>query len=107
MRAFLEEAGFLAVRGVFTPDEMQRISDDMDRAAPTHTPGDGRSWWATLADGSERVVRMQHFDEHSETANAILADDRFAALGAIPGSGTITLTPAGPIGSKPCSSPSA
>ena len=87
LRAFLEEAGYLHVRGVFGPDEMQRISDDMDRVEPTHTPGDGRSWWATLADGSERVVRMQHFDEHSETAAAILGDERFAALGAIPGLG--------------------
>jgi hypothetical protein len=87
LRAFLEEAGFLHVRGVFTPDEMRRISDDMDIAEPTHTPGDGRSWWATLDDGTERVVRMQRFEEHSETAAALLEDDRFAALGAIPGLG--------------------
>ena len=87
LRAFLEEAGFLHVRGVFSPDEMQRISADMDVAEPTHTPGDGRSWWATLADGTERVVRMQRFDDHSPTAGALLEDDRFIALGAVPGLG--------------------
>lgn len=65
LRGFLEEAGFLHLRGVFTADEMQRISDDMDRVESTHRPGDGRSWWATLDDGTERVVRMQYFDEQS------------------------------------------
>ena len=87
LRAFLEEAGFLHVRGVFTPAEMQRISDDMDVAEPTRSPGDGRSWWATLADGTERVVRMQRFNEDSPTAAALLDDERFLALGAIPGVG--------------------
>lgn len=87
LRGFLEEAGFLHLRGVFTADEMQRISDDMDRVETTHRRGDGRSWWATLDDGTERVVRMQYFDEQSPTADDLLAGDRFAALGAIPGLG--------------------
>lgn len=68
--------GFLHLRGVFTDEEMARVADDMDRAAPTYTDGDGRSWWATLADGSRRVVRMQYFDEHSPTVTALLADER-------------------------------
>ena len=44
------------------------ISDDMDRRAGTYSPGDGRSWWAGTADGTDRLVRMQDFDEHSPTA---------------------------------------
>ncbi len=85
VRAFLEEAGFLHLRGVFSPEEMRRVSDDMDVAEPTHRPGDGRSWWATLADGTERVVRMQGFHEHSPTADAIIDDERLLAIGALPG----------------------
>jgi hypothetical protein len=85
LRAFIEEAGFLHIRGVFTADEMQRISDDMDLAAPTRSPGDGRSWWATTADGAERVVRMQRFNEDSPSAAALLDDERLLAIGAVPG----------------------
>jgi hypothetical protein len=73
---FLETNGFLHLRGVFTEAEMARVGADMDRAAPTYADGDGRSWWATLADGTRRVVRMQHFDEHSPTVSALLDDER-------------------------------
>jgi hypothetical protein len=86
IRAFLAEAGFVHLRGVFTPDEMARISADMDTAASTYSPGDGRSWWAGTA-GGDRLVRMQFFEEHSPTAAALLADQRFLALGAIPACG--------------------
>lgn len=87
MRAFLEAAGFLHLRGVFTADEMARISADMDAAATTYAPGDGNSWWATTADGTDRLVRMQYFEDHSPTAAALLDDERFLALGRIPGAG--------------------
>ena len=86
IRAFLEHAGFVHLRGVFTPEEMARISADMDTAADTYAPGDGRSWWAGTAEG-DRLVRMQFFEEHSPSAAALLDDERFAALGEIPGCG--------------------
>jgi hypothetical protein len=73
---FLETNGFLHLRGVFTEAEMAQVATDMEAAAPTYTDGDGRSWWATLADDSRRVVRMQYFDEHSPTVAALLDDDR-------------------------------
>lgn len=84
---FLGEAGFLHLRDVFTPAEMAAISADMDRLAPTYSPGDGNSWWATLADGSERVVRMQRFDERSEATAELLADDRLRHIADLPGCG--------------------
>jgi hypothetical protein len=87
LRAYLEGAGYLHLRGVFTPDEMQRISDDMDAAEPEYTDGDGHSWWATLADGRRRVVRMQQFEDRSPTTAALLDDDRLLALGRLPGCG--------------------
>jgi hypothetical protein len=86
IRSFLEDAGFVHLRGVFAEDEMARISADMDAAEGTYAPGDGRSWWAGTADG-DRLVRMQFFEEHSPTAAALLDDPRFEALGAIPGCG--------------------
>jgi len=87
LRHFLETAGFLHLTGVFTEGEMAEASADMDRAAPTYSDGDGRSWWATTADGGRQVVRMQAFDTHSPTTEAILEDDRFLALREIPGVG--------------------
>lgn len=86
IRAFLDQAGFVHLRNVFTAEEMARISDDMDTAADTYSPGDGRSWWAGTATG-DRLVRMQYFEEHSPTAAALLDDPRFISLGEIPGCG--------------------
>jgi hypothetical protein len=85
MAAFLAEAGFLHITGLFTDDEMAAVSADMDRAAPGYERGDGRSWWATLRDGSARVVRMQQFDRESATTAALVADDRFLRLGSLTG----------------------
>jgi hypothetical protein len=87
MDRFLGQAGFLHVGGVFTEDEMAAVSADMDRAAPTYSPGDGRSWWARTDDGVDRLVRMQGFDTMSDTAASLVADGRLARLGALTGDG--------------------
>ncbi len=87
IRAFLETAGFLVMRGVFSEAEMARISADMDREAPGYTDGDGHSWWATVADGSRRLVRMQRFDERSDATAVLLVDERLGAIRAIAGCG--------------------
>ena len=87
MRTFLETNGYLHLRGVFDPADIERISADMDAAAPTYQPDDRNSWWATLTDGTKRVVRMQHFDEHSPTTAELLASARYQTLATIPGCG--------------------
>ncbi|HTZ10425.1 MAG TPA: phytanoyl-CoA dioxygenase family protein [Acidimicrobiales bacterium] len=87
MARFLEQTGFLHVTGVFGPDEMADVAADMDRAAPTYHPGDGRSWWARTDDGTQRLVRMQGFDAHSATVASFPGDARLARLGALTGDG--------------------
>ncbi len=87
MDRFLGQAGFLHVAGVFTEDEMAAVSADMDRAAPTYSQGDGRSWWARTDDGSDRLVRMQGFDAMSGAAASLVSDGRLARLGALTGDG--------------------
>jgi len=87
MDRFLGQAGFLHVAGVFSEDEMAAVSADMDRAAPSYVQGDGRSWWARTADGTDRLVRMQSFDGASGTAAALITDGRLARLGALTGDG--------------------
>ena len=78
---FVAEAGFAHLRGWFDPDAMARIAHDMERALPTYQRGDGRSWWAKTADGTDHCVRMQFFQEHSPTTVALLAGDAFARVG--------------------------
>jgi hypothetical protein len=87
MHHFLETAGFMHIEGLFAESEMDAISADMDRAEPTYTEGDGRSWWARTAAGETRLVRMQGFDRESDGARALIDDARFLDLSAIPGAG--------------------
>ncbi|MGO9457142.1 MAG: phytanoyl-CoA dioxygenase family protein [Acidimicrobiales bacterium] len=84
---FLEAAGFLHLTGVFDEEEMAAVSADMDAAAPRYSAGDGRSWWATTADGVERLVRMEHFDEVSPHTEALTGDPRFMAIASLTGDG--------------------
>lgn len=84
-RRFLATNGFVHLRHVFDPDEMAAVAADMDAYEHRYTDGDGASWWATLADGSRRVVRMQRFDEHSAATAALLTDEQFGALAALGG----------------------
>jgi hypothetical protein len=87
MRHFLEEAGYLHIQGLFTDDEMNAVSEDMDRAGPVYAPDDGRSWWARTADGERKLVRMQGFDELSPSTKALIDDPRFLGLAEIPDDG--------------------
>lgn len=77
---FLREAGFLHLTGWVDPADMDVVAADVERALPTYAPGDGNSWWATTADGTERCVRLQHFHDHSPTTLALLTGDRWDQL---------------------------
>jgi len=79
--AFLASAGFLHLQGWFDAGVMHEISADMDRALPTYTRGDGRSWWAKTANGADRCVRMEFFQEHSARVRELLASERFLRIG--------------------------
>ena len=85
---FLDRAGFVHLRGVWSPEEMATISADMDRAAPTYSQGDGRSWWAKTSTG-DRLVRMQGFDRHSAATAELLHDDRLRHVGDAVGLGHV------------------
>ncbi len=85
--AFLAEAGFLHLRGWFDPQLMSDLSADMDRALPSQTRADGRSWWAKTADGEDRCVRMEWFNEQSRLACELLASERFLRIGRLAGCG--------------------
>ena len=77
---FLREAGFLHLRGWIDPALMSAVAADIDRAVPRYVKGDGKSWWATLADGTLRCVRLQEFLDHSPTTEAILRSESWDRL---------------------------
>ena len=87
MATFLHDAGYLHVAGLFTEAEMATVSADMDASADRYAPDDGNSWWARTADGQDRLVRMQRFQEHSSTTASLLGDARLARLGDLTGDG--------------------
>jgi hypothetical protein len=85
MRAFLEEFGFLHIRGLFGEDEMAAVEADFPKAAPHYEKGDPRGWWANTKDGAEHLVRMEGFERFSQTTAGLLDEDRFLRIGRIPG----------------------
>ena len=86
---YLREAGCLHLRGWFDVDEMEAIGRDIDGALPSYTPDDGRSWWAETADGTSRAVRLQGFEQHSETLATLLGDERFLRIGRLTDDGYV------------------
>jgi hypothetical protein len=95
MREFLEDVGYLHIRGVFSEAEMAALAADYPRAAPHYRKGDPEAWFATTKDGVEHLVRMEGFDRHSEATTALLDDERFQRIGRIPGAGHVQRRRAG------------
>jgi hypothetical protein len=85
MRAFLEEAGYLHIQGLFSGEEMAAVEADYPNAAPHYEKGRPDSWFATTMDGAEHLVRMNGFDRHSEIAVELIDDERFLRIAGIPG----------------------
>lgn len=85
MRAFLEDTGFLHIRGLFSEDEMAAVEADFPKAAPHFVKGDPTAWFATTKDGEEHLVRMEGFEKYSEITNELVESDRFQRIGRIPG----------------------
>ena len=89
MACFLEQAGFLHIKGLYSEAEMAAVSAEMDVIAPRYADGDGRSWWASLKDGSRALVRMQRFDKESPLAAKLVADERLGRIAALTGDGHV------------------
>jgi hypothetical protein len=89
MRAFLEEAGYLHIRGMFREEEMAAVAADFPKAVPHYEKGDPRGWWATTKDGRDHLVRMEGFDRFSPVTVELIDQDRFQRIGRIPGIGHV------------------
>jgi len=87
MRAFLEEAGYLHIQGLFSEGEMAAVAADYPKAAPHYAKGDPLAWFATTREGGEELVRMEGFERFSPAAVELIEDERFRRIGRIPGIG--------------------
>lgn len=85
LRTYLEAAGYLHVRGVFSEAEMAAVEADFAKAAPHYAKGDPLAWFATTQDGVEHLVRMEGFDRYSEALTKLLDDERLQRIRRIPG----------------------
>jgi hypothetical protein len=81
--AFLAEAGFLLLEGVFTEAEIDAVDADLLRAVERAQPDDGASWWAATADGTRYPTRVLNFAEQSPVLRALFDDDRYRAIGGL------------------------
>jgi hypothetical protein len=90
MRAFLEDAGYLHIRGLFSEDEMAAVAADFEPASVHYEKGDPRAWFATTVDGVEHLVRMEGFDAYSDVTAQLIDEDRFQRIGRIPGIGHVS-----------------
>lgn len=87
MANFLEQAGFLHIRGVFDESEMTTIGADIDSWIAKATPDDGESWWAVDDRGVNQAVRVLFFYDKSEALRDAVDDDRFRWIGELTGDG--------------------
>jgi len=87
MAHFLEQAGFLHIRGVFEDGEMAEIGDDIDEWIAKAQPDDGESWWAQDDRGEAQAVRVLFFYEKSAALRDAVNDDRYRWIGDLTGDG--------------------
>ena len=59
MRHYFEAAGFLHLRGVFSPGEIERLGAEVEYVRSETTPGDPFSWWSVNRAGKEVVYCEQ------------------------------------------------
>jgi len=74
--AHLRRAGFAVLRGVFSADEINTVSDEVEGLREKATPGDRRSWWAKNASGDEVLCRLIYTTLASDVIDTFAKDDR-------------------------------
>jgi hypothetical protein len=87
MTNFVEQAGFLHLRGVFDGGEMATIGDDIDEWLAQATPDDGESWWARDDRGVDQPVRVLFFYDKSAALRDLVHDERYEWIGDLTGDG--------------------
>jgi len=84
MTDFIGRAGFVHLRGVVGPDELEALRADVEVGIADARPDDKRSWWTTV-DGVDVCNRVNYLNEHSELIAGLGNDGRFRRIGALGG----------------------
>jgi hypothetical protein len=79
MAHFLKTTGYLVVRRVFDRAEVAGFLKAADELRAEARPGDGASWWAKRADGTEVLCRVTR-GKKKPTLAALYGDARLARL---------------------------
>jgi hypothetical protein len=77
MARFLEQAGFLMLRGWIDPDVVRTINDDIETGLESAGRDDPQRWWAKLENGQETCVRLKHFCDISDVGRRAAESDLF------------------------------
>jgi Phytanoyl-CoA dioxygenase (PhyH) len=85
MAHFMEQAGFLHLRGVFDETQMAALDADVDEWLTRATPDDGESWWATDGAGVDHAVRVLFFYDKSAVLRSLLGNERYRMIGDLTG----------------------
>jgi hypothetical protein len=86
---FLRRAGYVHVRGVLRPEEIETLRGAADDVALRAQPGDRRSWWAHDAAGEQLLCRVTYANQSSAPIAALSDDPRLQRLGGLLGPGTV------------------
>lgn len=76
----LNSLGFILVRDVFTQEEINAMSTEVDQRRKSATPEDKRSWWATDSEGDEHCCRVTYLNHGSDRFAQLAHDSRLAEL---------------------------
>ncbi|MBV8929977.1 MAG: phytanoyl-CoA dioxygenase family protein [Mycobacteriaceae bacterium] len=76
MRHFLDVAGYLHIRGVYTAEEAAALGAEVESVRARATPGDPFSWWSINSDGEEIVTRINYLGRYSEVLQELCVEPR-------------------------------
>jgi ectoine hydroxylase-related dioxygenase (phytanoyl-CoA dioxygenase family) len=83
-REFLRRVGFVHLRGVLDPVEIEALKADVSDAIGRARPDDRKSWWTTV-NGHEVCNRVNYLNHGSPRIAALGADPRFLDIAALGG----------------------
>jgi hypothetical protein len=85
LTSFLRRTGFLHVRGVFSTEEIAAVSAEVEVLRQQASVDDGRSWWATRADGVDVCCRLIYASLSSAVLGRLAGDERLRTLADLSG----------------------
>ena len=83
---FLGRAGFVHLRQVVAPDEVEALRAVVDEAVAAARPDDRRSWW-TVVDGRPACSRVNYLNDRSALVAGLGTDARFTRIALLGGPG--------------------